>query len=254
MRKTVFVTMSIVLVWGIIAGSAFGQSPPLNAYLVLDKSTYFPGDPIEVTMHLGTLEQGEVVTTENFSGKPFHFYLQFTGPDGKVTAAKFFAEAGSAGPLPPRVLDIGGVLVQVEPVEILEAGWGLSITFPDALEYYHINQGGGYSVKAVIPMRTYDSYVTHPQFNYSELELVKWKGVIESNVVDFTLVADFDGDNYYAPLDYGSNDEVDCDDNDPEVNPGATEIPYNGKDDDCDPTTSDTPSGTILIRAEPNMG
>ncbi len=32
----------------------------------------------------------------------------------------------------------------------------------------------------------------------------------------------------------------DCDDDDPEVNPDRPEIPYNGKDDDCDESTSDT--------------
>jgi len=47
------------------------------------------------------------------------------------------------------------------------------------------------------------------------------------------LTIDADGDGAFA--------DADCDDTDPGVHPGAVEVTGNGKDDDCDPSTSDSP-------------
>jgi hypothetical protein len=51
---------------------------------------------------------------------------------------------------------------------------------------------------------------------------------------------DVDGDGYTVS-------DGDCDDNDPNVNPGATEILDNGKDDDCNSSTPDSSADLAII-------
>jgi hypothetical protein len=55
------------------------------------------------------------------------------------------------------------------------------------------------------------------------------------------LCTDNDGDGYGNPAHpvCPNGSQLDCNDADSSVNPGATEIAYNGKDDDCNPATRD---------------
>lgn len=66
----------------------------------------------------------------------------------------------------------------------------------------------------------------------------------ETVIAELGLTAkcvDDDGDGYtkYSTATGCPNEGLDCDDYHADVNPGATEIPGNGLDDDCDPSTSD---------------
>ncbi|MEW6444260.1 MAG: putative metal-binding motif-containing protein [bacterium] len=62
---------------------------------------------------------------------------------------------------------------------------------------------------------------------------------------------DLDGDGYGNPANIDCPfPQEDCEDDDSTVNPGVTEIPDNGKDDDCDPSTPDAQSWSAATTAE----
>jgi len=263
MKKLFFVVLSI-MVWtsGMTTGDAMAQAdaPAINVSLALNQSTpYVPGAPIQIVMTLANTGS-DVITRKGFSDTDFYLFLIFTDPDGQVITSNKLSETNTLTPPPPRVFVVDGHLVQGELIETLDGDWKISFEF-DARAYYPLpNKGGLYTVKALIPMRAYPQTCSQPigsgTDSWAPIDCADiWYGAIESNTVSFTQIADADKDEYYYPEAYGANPEVDCNDNNPKVNPAAVETQGNDIDDDCNPDTPDVQgseieTGTIMIRAD----
>jgi hypothetical protein len=221
--------------------------PELTVALALNKPVYqfnTPGDPIQVTLALKNISGHDVLTSRGFVDEPFHLLLTFVSPQGKAIIATDAGQTGGEGP-PPQTLLVDGHLVQVDPVDILPPTFLLMVTIPDARAFYAVSAPGEYTVSASIPLRTYLAVFKQAEgLNYAQLEATSFEGAITSNTVGFIVELDADGDGVPA--------HRDCDDQNPAVHPGATEVPNNGVDDDCNPaTTDDTLAPVTTITATP---
>ncbi len=131
--------------------------------------------------------------------------------------------------------------------------WRLNITIPNALAFYSgLKKAGWYKVVFRVPINSYSkTLVTAGGLSFAGFGDLKWEGNIVSNGDYFALVADADGDGYSYPVAdprlWGETTEYDCDDGNPAVNPGVSEIPGNGIDDDCDPGTGDAAEPATLV-------
>jgi len=158
--------------------------------VVPDKTTYYPGEPISITMTIEN-QGGDIITSKGFKEKNFHLTLWFTDPDGKLITTN--VETGFTPPPPsvtPIVIDNKVQLLPIEYVETVPASWVLSTTF-NALDYYTLTKSGNYSVKARFDMSDYlEIYETAPGSGifYAPLESAS-SGYVESNIISFTLLA-----------------------------------------------------------------
>ncbi len=260
MKRILFSLFVSLILLVVSVGNGMAQTPPAidvnvnmtNTDLLLNV------DPITIDITLENTGADDLIVPAGFSGKDFSVLLTFIDSDGRVITAN--APAGGPFAEFPAVIpvDVGGgkvELLQVDPVELLMSGVSIPIPSFDARTIYDLVSAGNYSVKAKISIRTYPAiFQTVDGVDYAEQEPVDFQGFIESNTVNFSLSADADGDGYYYPVPHGHFTDVDCDDTDAAVNPGVTEETVgNGKDDDCDPATSDVPAidtGTINIKAD----
>lgn len=264
-RTLISILIGMVVVVGLNMGQARCQETPpaISVSVALlgpegtAASSFTLNQPIGVVISLANVGTEDVVTTKGFSAKPFHLELHFTylRPDGKKEIITTLFPVNKKEPGPPRIKSIGGQMVQVEFVEVLVAGWVLTMDPFNALGFYELNRTGRYSVKAIIPARTFPlSEVRSISSNpYVPLGSASWENDLESNPVSFTITGDADQDGYCYPEPCEGMQLVDCNDKNNNVHPLTEEILNNGIDDDCDPMTvdkADVPTGTVEVRVE----
>ncbi len=287
MRKILFGLFIGLISMGVSVGSGTAQTgtpPDIDVRLVMDGSAYVLGSDIGMGITLENVGEDDVVVSEGFSEEEFHLFFHFTGPDGEtiIADARTVGEDEGGNPPPPPLIFRDNELLQAEPVDILAGTLNApnppafikTKTITDADSYYALTKAGCYSVKAIIPIRTYTGISQSiGDEDFAELTSFLYQGDLESNTVKFCLISDADGDGYSYPITKSPPAAdptylADCDDrpdgedgiagtpdDGANINPGTTEIPDNGIDDDCNPATLDitvgagASPGVIIVEA-----
>jgi len=250
LRRGLLALALSVMPWGF----SHAQVAPLDVQISIDRSTYIfedlpplglTQDPIQIQMvinnpGLSVLSDQDFVATGG--EEPFELQLLVRDPQGQLITATDLQPEGE--PLPSRGFPVNGQLIAVAAVESIGSGVVLDLLIPDIRQLYALTGPGQYTVQAHIPFRNFTTvFVTDPNNqDFSKLTDIDFVGALRSNVVPFALVTDADADTYAFPV---SDPRVptfsvaDCDDSNPNVNPGQSEILGDGLDNDCDATTTD---------------
>lgn len=259
MRRLSILTASITAVLLLIpAGTCMAQAqtdckdgppPDIRVSLSLDNNEYQMGEAITAEMALVN-QDGEVIVPVDFPDTDFFLLLRFEdNRDNVYLSDKLSSEAARTPPSPPvfpvedPTDDTKIILLQGDPIARLAAGWFVNYSPFDVLEYYPLEGlTGHFTAQAFIAAKSYDPAGIRQAsdggtvIEYAQLypeDTTLWCDHLTSRPVAFTIVGDADGDTVPFP--------ADCDDTDPQVYPGAAEIPNDGKDNDCDPATADIP-------------
>jgi len=246
------------------AGGGWSRAADLKVGLRLTdasglvKNTFQLGEEIKAEVTLGNPGPGDVITRYGTRDRKVFLELHFTRylPDGNKQLFTTLYPENLNEPQNPVKFLIDGVDRQVIPIEVFTAGTGFQYDPFNVLEFYKLDAPGKYSVKVVFGRMTFDEYfLSDNNAMYAQLEHILLSGDIESYPeIFFNIVADKDGDTFTNPEAYGAEPTTaDCDDNNPAVNPGVTEIVGNGIDDDCSSITADeavVEQGTILVEVQ----
>lgn len=262
-RCLLLLLLGLVTLLSSVAGQA-QVDPGIRLSLSLNRTSYLfnnPGDPIQVTINLTNVSGTERLVSKGLTTAPLHLQLVFTDPAGQPITTTQVTGGGSDAPPPPTLL-VEDQYVQVEAIARLAAGGGVQLPVADAKAFYILPTAGFYSVRASVSFATYPAvYRTEADgTEFARSDTATFAGVIDSNVVPFALTVDADGDGYAFPVADArippSHTVADCNDAVMAINPGATEIPNNGVDDDCNPATTEdaiAPVTTAATAPPPNL-